>query len=41
MERLPAEIAITEQVRRFTDLRLNGNSSPSHDAVVNGEVVGH
>jgi predicted TIM-barrel enzyme len=29
MERLPAEIAITEQVRRFTDLRLTRSALPT------------
>ncbi len=37
MERLPAEVAITEQVRRFTNLRLGGDFSPA--AVADGAVV--
>jgi hypothetical protein len=39
MERLPAEVAITEQVRRFTDLRLSGGFSPAVVADGNGAVV--
>jgi predicted TIM-barrel enzyme len=39
MERLPAEVAITDQVRRFTQLRLTRDVSPASDGEARNEMV--